>query len=960
MTAVTTRVTSPVFVGRTRESAALATAYRVAVAEGATFAVIGGEAGIGKSRLVGEFTAGLGSARRVTGECLELGADQLPFAPFLAVLRRLRRDLGAQAIRELLPPGDLSLARWLPDLGPAAVDQDPLQGRSRLFEEVLMLLERVAADQPLVVVLEDLHWADPASVDLLAFLVRNVEQAGLLVICTYRSTDLAAADPLRPVIADLARRPGHHFIDPEPLSAAETAELLAGLLGRQPDRGLVARVHDRSDGNPLFVEALAAEPADATPAPLRDWLAAPMAKLPETTRSVLRAAAVAGHAVQHALLEAVAGLADTELEPALRELVDRQLLVVRSDGYAFRHALFRDAVLDDVLPGERRRLNARCAEAIAENRSLVSQPDAELAMHWDAAGDAARAMDAAWAAAPEAERSLAYEQQLQMLERVLAWWTEVPEPETRLGVSHAVVLLRAAEACISAGAFEQGIDHATAALEQRSGPGTEALRARVLAVRGFLNRRAGRGGGVDLEAALEALPADAPADLRGQILALLAVNASRWDGDPQQSTQYAEEALRLGREHGLLAIQATALIASGRTAGLAGDADQALELFRGAGQLAKAASDHYTALTALLSQAYTLMLSGDYGQAAVVAGEGRALAYRVGQGRSRGADLAAVLAQALWLLGRWPEARDVIDDALAEEPPAGMAGVLLDQAAEIALAEGDLAAATQAVTRAAPLFTREVGRATLPVFVAAVHCRVALAEGDFAAADRILFEALADPAIFGDPWSVLRAGAQLQRALVGRPGLVASRKDQLRELAGKCPADRPAQIAHQLTFAAELGDAAGQDGWDAAVAAWRGVSQPYQLALALFGAAESALAAGQRVAAEDRLRESASLAQELGAAPLSHEIEQLAVRGRLDLAVPEPHQPKAEDPFGLTSRELDVLRLLTSGRTNSQIATELFISPSTAGVHVSRILTKLGVSRRTEAAAVAHRTALFD
>ncbi|MDT7726672.1 MAG: hypothetical protein QOI21_3248, partial [Actinomycetota bacterium] len=193
-----------------------------------------------------------------------------------------------------------------------------------------------------------------------------------------------------------------------------------------------------------------------------------------------------------------------------------------------------------------------------------------------------------------------------------------------------------------------------------------------------------------------------------------------------------------------------------------------------------------------------------------------------------------------------------------------------------------------------------------------------------------------------------------------RPGLVASRRDQLRELAGKCPADRPAQTAHQLTFAAELGDAAGQDGWDAAVAAWRGVSQPYQLALALFGAAESALAAGQRVAAEDRLRESASLAQELGAAPLSHEIEQLAVRGRLDLAVPEPPQPKAEDPFGLTSRELDVLRLLTSGRTNSQIATELFISPSTAGVHVSRILTKLGVFRRTEAAAVAHRTALFD
>lgn len=184
-------------------------------------------------------------------------------------------------------------------------------------------------------------------------------------------------------------------------------------------------------------------------------------------------------------------------------------------------------------------------------------------------------------------------------------------------------------------------------------------------------------------------------------------------------------------------------------------------------------------------------------------------------------------------------------------------------------------------------------------------------------------------------------------------------------MAAQCSADRPALIAHQLTFAAQLDDAAGDPaggpaGWDAVVAAWRGVSQPYQLALALFGAAESALAAGQRVAAEDRLRESAALAGELGATALVHEIEQLSVRGRLDLAVPEPPQPKVADPFGLTSRELDVLRLLVAGRTNSQIATELFISPSTAGVHVSRILGKLGVSRRTEAAAVAHRAALFD
>ncbi|MDX2970893.1 LuxR C-terminal-related transcriptional regulator [Kribbella solani] len=692
-------------------------------------------------------------------------------------------------------------------------------------------------------------------------------------------------------------------------------------------------MHDRSDGNPLFVEALAAAPAGATPAPLRDWLAAAMAKLPDTARSVLRAAAVAGQEVRHALLAAVSGLADPELELALRELVDRQLLVVREDGYAFRHALFRDAVLGDVLPGERRRLNLRCAEAITENRSLVSQPAAELATQWSAAGDLGRALAPAWEAADEAERSYAYEQQLRMLERVLAWWDEIPEPATLLGVSKVVVLHRAAEACSSAGAFEQGIAHARAALNQLAD--VDESRARVLAVRGFLNRRAGRGGDADLEAALDAMPADASPDLRGQILAQLAVNASRWDGDAPQSTKYAEEALRIGRDHGLLAVQATALIASARTAAIAGKPDEALRLFQEAGRFAKAATDQYTLLTALLAETYTLMGSGDYARAAVVAGEGRSLAYRVGQGRSRGADLAAVLAHALWLLGRWPESREVVEDALAEDPPPMMAGILLDQLAEIALAQGDPA---DAVARSTPLLTREVGRTTLPVFVAGVHCRVALAQGDFAAADRILSDALGDPGFFGDPWSVLRAGVQLQRSLGVR---VAPREDELRELARRCTADRPVQLAERLSFDAQVDGAADVAAWDAAVAAWRDLSQPYQLAQALIGAAESALAAGQRVAAGDRLRESASLAQELGAASLSREIEQLAVRGRLDLAVPEPPQPKPEDPFGLTNRERDVLRLLTSGRTNSQIATELFISPSTAGVHVSRILTKL-------------------
>ncbi|MFI7060107.1 AAA family ATPase [Kribbella sp. NPDC050124] len=965
MTAVITGGVSPVFVGRVAESAALAASYQHAVADGATFVVIAGEAGIGKSRLAAEFTAGLSpEARSVSGDCLELGGDSLPFAPFLAVLRRLGRELGVEALRAFLPTGELSLARWLPEIGKPPVDQDALLGRFRLFDEVLTLFERAAAQKPLVVVLEDLHWADPGTVELLAYLVRNVEQPGLLVVCTYRSTDLGPAHPLRPVIADITRRAGGRLIEPRALSRADVGRQLAGLLEREPDRALVDRIHDRSDGNPLFVEALAAAPTEATPSPLRDWLVLGMTRLPEASRSVLRAAAVAGPSFQHALLSPVSGLGDDELDRALRELLDQQLLVVRENGYAFRHLVFRDAVYSEVLPGERRRLHARCADAIQHDRSLAPEGHAaaELAMHWSAAADHERALDAAWEAAAVAGRSFAYEQQLQLLERVLAWWDQVPDPATRLGVSHATVLHSAAETCVATGAFDRGIAHATAALDQLDLVTDAAPAAQVLATRGLLNRRAGHGGDADLEAALRVMPGDAPPELRGQTMAMLAVSISRWDGDPHRAQRYADEALQLGREHGLCTVQATALIAAARIAGAAGDGDQALELFREAARVAEAGSDHYDLLTALLGEAYTRLGAGDLAQTAVVAAKGRSLAYRVGQARSRGADLSCVLAQVLWELGRWSEAREVIDEALADEPAAMTAAVLLNLLGEIALAEGDVAAAANSLTS---LLTRQDGLGTLPLFTVPFRCRLALAQGDPDAADRILADALPnllDP--FGDPWAVLRAGVHVQQALLGRRDpartkVAETRKGQLRELAGKLPADRPLQAAHQASLGAEI-DGTDPLAWDLAVTAWRDRSHPYELAQALFGAAESWLATGDRPAATERLREAGSLTAELGAAHLAREIELLAGRGRIDLAPAEPTQPEPAGSFGLTARELDVLRLLTEGRTNSQIAASLFISPSTAGVHVSNILAKLGVSRRTEAAAVAHRAALFD
>jgi len=202
------QVSSPVLVGRSRQLSVLDSAL-AAVRGSPSAVVVGGEAGIGKSRLVREFAGrsrGAG-ARVLIGGCLELGADGLPFAPFTAVLRQLVRDLGATSVADLLPGGAArELARLLPEFGEPATPDDAGEARARLFEQVLVLLERLARASPVVLVIEDMHWADQSSRDLLAFLIRNQPSAdGVLIVATYRSDDMHRAHPLRPLLAELDR-----------------------------------------------------------------------------------------------------------------------------------------------------------------------------------------------------------------------------------------------------------------------------------------------------------------------------------------------------------------------------------------------------------------------------------------------------------------------------------------------------------------------------------------------------------------------------------------------------------------------------------------------------------------------------------------------------------------------------------------------------------------------------------
>lgn len=293
------------FVGRAAEVAALQDAYRDPAVH---TVLVAGEAGIGKSRLVVEFTTRVGAhAAVLCGRCPEFGAKGVPFAPFVAVMRALLRDQGVDGLAALLPVDKPALGRWLPELAARSGSAEADTDRIRLFGEILTVLEQLATTRPVVVVLEDLHWADDASLELLAFLVANLTQRDLLLVGTYRPAD---SEPLRRLVAGWRRAPGVRLLTPAPLTRHEVGRQLAALLGREPEPGTIARVFERSKGIPLFVEALGPAPED-TPADLSELLLGYLSDLPDRTGSVLRLAAVAGSPVRHAPLEAAADLPRT-------------------------------------------------------------------------------------------------------------------------------------------------------------------------------------------------------------------------------------------------------------------------------------------------------------------------------------------------------------------------------------------------------------------------------------------------------------------------------------------------------------------------------------------------------------------------------------------------------------------------------------------------------------------------
>jgi DNA-binding CsgD family transcriptional regulator len=1028
-----TPVASPVLIGRTDQLEALNAALADARQGRPSTVLIGGEAGIGKSRLVSEFAqeAGRGGARVLTGSCLELGADGLPFAPFTSVLRQLVRDMGVDGVAKLLPAGSArELARLLPEFGEPGGPGDAGEARGRLFEQMLILLEQLAERDQLVLVIEDAHWADRSTRDLLAFLVRNQRALDrLLIVVTYRSDELHRTHPLRPLIAELGRVSWVTRIELDRLTRRETDDLVVRITGGQRAEEMLAAVYQRTEGNPLFVEALIGdgELGSGLPDSLRDLLIAGVRRLPEPTQDVVRVASAAGERVGHTLLAAVTGLEEPVLANALRPAVAANVLLTESDGYLFRHSLIREAVHDELLPGERGSLHGRFAEAIRHDPLLVppGRAPVEQAYHWYAAHDMTGALTSAWQAAVESAKALAYAEQLAMLSRVLELWDKVPDAAGRIGRDRVAVLEAAAQAAELAGEYDRGVTFAHAALREVDVTAEPVRAALLREARGHLKYLLGRTDYMDdLREAVRLVPASPPSSARARVLERLAHDHHHrhGGGDAPEFLADAEEAVKVARQAGDPAVEAAALITLACALPIA-DLDRIRAMLAEARVVGARAQAYRPMLRADITESDLLEGIGQHKLAAEAAREGIATARDYGLARTSGVVLAINLAEPLVSLGQWDEAAGIIERTLELSPPWLSRTGLWRLSGEMALARGDLVAAAESVASMSAVLEGTRFKDELQLPFARLAAELRLTQERPAEALSVVDGALG---YFGSgassryAWPVLVAGARAcaaaaaarDEALTGRAAALAGR---LRAEAARLDVDGPAQEARQLTFIAEMmhaerelagagagvaggaagagaagdtGDAddtagpaagAGPGGapepgglraaWDAAAEAWETASQPYPLAMAMLRSAEAALASGDRDSGAERLRRGAELAAQLGAVPLSDDIALLARRARVELgaAAGAAHGAGAgaggrpeRERLGLTAREFEVLRLVAAGRSNPEIAAELFISAKTASVHVSNILGKLGVTSRGEAAATAHRLRLFD
>ncbi|MCW2710307.1 MAG: helix-turn-helix transcriptional regulator [Marmoricola sp.] len=934
--------------------------------------LVSGDAGVGKTRLLTEAMDRLGQDgwQVLVGHCLDFGDTSMPYLPFAEMLDQV----GERA------PGDPVLAHAaLSRMRHQVPTEQASEGldRAEVFEAVHALVEELAAARPVVMVVEDAHWADASTRDLVSFLLSRRVRGRFLCVVTFRSDEMHRRHPLRQRVAEWVRLPGVDRVQLDPLPPGvvrRMVEELIGSPGQPPDQEYdedIERIVQRSQGNAFYVEELVGAFLGggwSLPEDLADLLLVRLDRLGEDARDVVRVASAAGQRVSHDLLSRVAPFPEDRLELALREAIDGHVLVrTGADQYAFRHALLGEAVYDDLLPGERMRLHTSYAAAVRELHGREGA--ASLARHALASHDLPTALQASVEAGEQAlgsggpdEAARHFAKALEIYERAAAQLDEPPDEDE--------LVARTVDALCSAGRPETALALVDSHLERLPPDVPATARARLLLAR----VEALRSTETDVRASLvtmEALGLVGPGEteLRARILAMHAL-ALVWDDDFEGARTYADQALELADRLGIARVAAEV----GLTLTWLG---QHLDFGEGSRAELKRIIEEARARDDVVSEMRGWLRAGgleyDYGALADAQEnflDAARLAREIGrpwtiQGIS-GRTHAGVMAH---MRGEWDEALRIVDHG-AEDPPPTPRAMLEAVALSVAAGRGDVSALNRlpairerwhregmiAVVGGAAaielLSLRDGAAAAVAMYDDVCGVLVPLWTEAFGA--RLRLAALALAALADEAPRTPTAGRDDVRATASR--LVA---DAERVLADRVGLERPfgpegraweARLrAEELRLAWLLGDRVDLH---VLVGRWREVAErfaelghPHEEARARTRLSAVLRAAGDARRGQEEAAVARHLAARLGATPLLDELGAArsgAVAGTL------------------TPREREILVLVATGRSNGEIGRQLFISAKTVSVHVSNLMAKLGAASRTEAAALARAAGLID
>jgi DNA-binding CsgD family transcriptional regulator len=962
------RITSSAFIGRQVELESLLEVFD-ATLDGPAVVLLGGEAGIGKSRLVSEFAEHIPEARVLVGACLELGQAVMPYLPLAGILRQLSRKIGPEETQRLY---GAELLRFLPDQGSPSVESGERE-QSGLFEAVLALLGRLAETSPVVLVMEDLHWADRSTLDLLSFVARNLGSMRVMLVGTYRSDEMRRTHALRPVLAELSRLPLVQRIELQPMDEYEVFQLFTAIRGNQPQLEEASSILTRSEGNPFYVEELlaAGDPArTGMPSSLHDILADRLDQLPESAKEVLRIAAAAGRRVDHRLLEVVAQLPEDDLQVGLRAAVDGEALVpdVDGHGYRFRHALLQEAAHDQLLPGERARLHRAFVDALQADPSLAAGGragvHAELAYHALAAHDVDLAFSSLVLAGLRARDLFAFAEARQHFERAAELRPHV-SAHVSANAPPTWELLRNAALCArysgdSRGAAVPHLHRAIGVLGEDGDPVSLGGLWAELSESYWM-------AGLSDEATAAS---DRSVAVLGRTATRERAEALAWRsrlfmllGRYHDAIPPGMDGVDLARRIDARRELSRALNSLGCALALVGR-EEGLSMLRESIEVADRIDAATDALRGYNNLASCLRIPlNDLAQAVEVFSAALDYANRKGV---RGPIVDWIRlegAEVLQRLGRWQDEAELLSRVRA----GGVRGAT-GQYYEIVHAiqqvtRGRYDEAEQHLRRAdeiAPSIRDP--QAIAPMI--GVRMRLLLARQNYDIGDAVqrIEPMIDDPIVYHVVPLIARveAAASLLAQDRDAPNRIARLVDRLRQVRDSADGYLARNAGAWLSLTqAELSRGRGEfapELWREALQRLRAMTYAEHELYAHLRLAETLAVSGETADAEAELVPAYQRARSIGAMPLVDEMEALARRARLKL--PGMAQVDAYAERGLTSREREVLVLVAQGRTNREIGENLFISEKTASVHVSNILAKLEAANRTEAGAKARALGL--